>query len=191
MPSTVRAVGNERVLALRQRTQMLWDAYFSSVDKIVLTTLEVSLSRKNTRHKEAQWNSPTRVKYAVQNWTEGLHSRGWLINYCGWWAPTRRSAGKMLELFSHNSFMSFTVRFLPPGILFSGLYIILFKKMSWVYWSGGEAFWVINLLLISNKIKTAVSVLILLLTGKKKIPTLGAMSPALAVTWKYIKRILK
>lgn len=61
----------------------------------------------------------------------------------------------MLELFSHNSFISFTVRFLPPGILFLGLYIILFKKMSWVYWSGGEAFWVINLLLISNKIKTA------------------------------------
>lgn len=46
MPSTVRAVGNERVLALRQRTQMLWDAYFSSVDKIVLTTLEVSLCLK-------------------------------------------------------------------------------------------------------------------------------------------------
>lgn len=44
VPSTVRAVGNERVLALRQRTQMLWDAYFSSVDKIVLTTLEVSPS---------------------------------------------------------------------------------------------------------------------------------------------------
>lgn len=42
VPSTVRAVGNERVLALRQRTQMLWEAYFSSVDKIVLTTLEVS-----------------------------------------------------------------------------------------------------------------------------------------------------
>ena len=42
VPSTVRAVGNERVLALRQRTQILWEAYFSSVDKIVLTTLEVS-----------------------------------------------------------------------------------------------------------------------------------------------------
>lgn len=45
MPSTVRAVGIDRVLALRQRTQMLWEAYFSSVDKIVLTTLEVSVRR--------------------------------------------------------------------------------------------------------------------------------------------------
>ena len=30
------------ILALRQQTQFLWDAYFSSVAKIVLTTLEVS-----------------------------------------------------------------------------------------------------------------------------------------------------
>lgn len=52
VPSTVRAVGNERVLALRQRTQMLWEAYFSSVDKIVLTTLEVSLSRNTLNMKE-------------------------------------------------------------------------------------------------------------------------------------------
>lgn len=30
-----------RVLALRQQTQFLWDTYFSSVEKIVHTTLEV------------------------------------------------------------------------------------------------------------------------------------------------------
>lgn len=30
-----------RVLALRQQTQFLWDAYFSSVEKVVHTTLEV------------------------------------------------------------------------------------------------------------------------------------------------------
>lgn len=60
MPSTVRAVGNERVLALRQRTQMLWEAYFSSVDKIVLTTLEVSFS-----HMEAQ--RPSKPEKAVNH----------------------------------------------------------------------------------------------------------------------------
>ncbi|NXU40356.1 EXT1C protein, partial [Drymodes brunneopygia] len=32
----------QRVLAFQQQTQFLWDAYFSSVDKIVHTTLEVS-----------------------------------------------------------------------------------------------------------------------------------------------------
>lgn len=36
-------MGHDRILALRQQTQFLWDAYFSSIAKIVLTTLEVSL----------------------------------------------------------------------------------------------------------------------------------------------------
>lgn len=30
-----------RVLALRQQTQFLWDTYFSSVEKVIHTTLEV------------------------------------------------------------------------------------------------------------------------------------------------------
>lgn len=41
VPSITRSVGLDRILALRQQTQFLWDAYFSSVAKIVLTTLEV------------------------------------------------------------------------------------------------------------------------------------------------------
>ncbi|TDH00671.1 hypothetical protein EPR50_G00190760 [Perca flavescens] len=45
VPSITRSVGRDRILALRQQTQFLWDAYFSSVTKIVLTTLEVSLGR--------------------------------------------------------------------------------------------------------------------------------------------------
>ncbi|KAK9956240.1 hypothetical protein ABG768_013985, partial [Culter alburnus] len=40
VPSITRSVGSDRILALRQQTQFLWDAYFSSVTKIVLTTLE-------------------------------------------------------------------------------------------------------------------------------------------------------
>lgn len=42
VPSIVRCIHPERVLAFQQQTQFLWDAYFSSVDKIVHTTLEVS-----------------------------------------------------------------------------------------------------------------------------------------------------
>ncbi|RLV88900.1 hypothetical protein DV515_00015183 [Chloebia gouldiae] len=42
IPSAVRCIHPERVLAFQQQTQLLWDAYFSSVDKIVHTTLEVS-----------------------------------------------------------------------------------------------------------------------------------------------------
>lgn len=46
IPSITRSVDAERILALRQQTQFLWDSYFSSVDKIVLTTLEVSIQHK-------------------------------------------------------------------------------------------------------------------------------------------------
>uniref|UniRef100_A0A8D2NRY5 EXT1C protein n=1 Tax=Zosterops lateralis melanops TaxID=1220523 RepID=A0A8D2NRY5_ZOSLA len=38
IPSAVRCIHPERVLAFQQQTQFLWDAYFSSVDKIVHTT---------------------------------------------------------------------------------------------------------------------------------------------------------
>ncbi|XP_009469198.1 PREDICTED: exostosin-like 1 [Nipponia nippon] len=41
IPSAVRCIHPERVLAFQQQTQVLWDAYFSSVDKIVHTTLEI------------------------------------------------------------------------------------------------------------------------------------------------------
>ncbi|XP_051527551.1 exostosin-1c [Myxocyprinus asiaticus] len=59
VPSTVRAVGIDRVLALRQRTQMLWEAYFSSVDKIVLTTLEIIKDRvySHISRNKFMWNA--------------------------------------------------------------------------------------------------------------------------------------
>ena len=46
VPSIARSVGPDRILGLRQQTQFLWDAYFSSVAKIVLTTVEVWLSSR-------------------------------------------------------------------------------------------------------------------------------------------------
>ena len=41
VPSLVRSVSSDTILLLRQQTQFLWDTYFSSVEKIVSTTLEV------------------------------------------------------------------------------------------------------------------------------------------------------
>lgn len=43
IPITVRSIHQDKILSLRQQTQFLWEAYFSSVEKIVLTTLEVSV----------------------------------------------------------------------------------------------------------------------------------------------------
>ncbi len=41
IPSTVRSIHQDKILSLRQQTQFLWEAYFNTVEKIVLTTLEV------------------------------------------------------------------------------------------------------------------------------------------------------
>jgi len=43
VPSLVRAVGSDVILLMRQQTQFLWQTYFSSVEKIVGTTLEARM----------------------------------------------------------------------------------------------------------------------------------------------------
>jgi hypothetical protein len=42
VPDIVRSISPNRILALRQQTQILWERYFSSIEKIVFTTFEVS-----------------------------------------------------------------------------------------------------------------------------------------------------
>uniref|UniRef100_W5LPL7 Exostosin glycosyltransferase 1b n=1 Tax=Astyanax mexicanus TaxID=7994 RepID=W5LPL7_ASTMX len=59
IPSTVRSIHQDKILALRQQTQFLWEAYFSSVEKIVLTTLEIIQDRvlQHTARSSLMWNS--------------------------------------------------------------------------------------------------------------------------------------
>lgn len=42
VPEVVRSIPASRILALRQQTQILWERYFGSIEKIVFTTFEVS-----------------------------------------------------------------------------------------------------------------------------------------------------
>ncbi|NWR57152.1 EXT1C protein, partial [Bucorvus abyssinicus] len=59
IPSAVRCIHPERVLAFQQQTQFLWDAYFSSVDKIVHTTLEIIKDRLLPQRSRSRflWNT--------------------------------------------------------------------------------------------------------------------------------------
>ncbi|XP_008941837.1 PREDICTED: exostosin-like 1, partial [Merops nubicus] len=59
IPSAVRCIHPERVLAFQQQTQFLWDAYFSSVDKIVHTTLEIIRDRLLPQRSRSRflWNT--------------------------------------------------------------------------------------------------------------------------------------
>ncbi|XP_061453132.1 exostosin-like 1 isoform X1 [Rhineura floridana] len=59
IPSTVRCLHSDKILAFQQQTQFLWEAYFSSVEKIVQTTLEIIKDR--IFHQESRprffWNA--------------------------------------------------------------------------------------------------------------------------------------
>ncbi|CAG5928405.1 unnamed protein product [Menidia menidia] len=71
VPSITRSVGHDRILALRQQTQFLWDAYFSSVAKIVLTTLEIIQDRVESHVSRNQllWNSLPGGLYALPQYS--------------------------------------------------------------------------------------------------------------------------
>ncbi|KAL2773126.1 exostosin-like 1 [Daubentonia madagascariensis] len=58
--AALREMSPARVLALRQQTQFLWDAYFSSVEKVIHTTLEIIQDRifGASAHPSMLWNSP-------------------------------------------------------------------------------------------------------------------------------------
>ncbi|TRY55470.1 hypothetical protein DNTS_004894 [Danionella cerebrum] len=58
IPSTVRSIHQDRILSLRQQTQFLWEAYFSSVERIVLTTLEIIQDRvlQHNSRSSLMWN---------------------------------------------------------------------------------------------------------------------------------------
>ncbi|KZS12995.1 Exostosin-1, partial [Daphnia magna] len=45
VPDIVRSIEAERVMALRQQSQLLWHMYFSSIDRIIFTTLEIVRQR--------------------------------------------------------------------------------------------------------------------------------------------------
>ncbi|XP_053433154.1 exostosin-like 1 isoform X4 [Nycticebus coucang] len=60
VPAALQEMSPARVLALRQQTQFLWDAYFSSVEKVIHTMLEIIQDRifRTSAHLSLLWNSP-------------------------------------------------------------------------------------------------------------------------------------
>ncbi|XP_062962332.1 exostosin-like 1 [Cynocephalus volans] len=64
-----------RVLALRQQTQFLWDAYFSSVEKVIHTTLEIIQDRVfgASARPSLLWNSPPGALLALPTFSRSLH----------------------------------------------------------------------------------------------------------------------
>lgn len=59
MPHIIRSLSPKKILQLRQQTQVLWDRYFSSIEKIVYTTLEIIRERlpKQPVRDGTVWNN--------------------------------------------------------------------------------------------------------------------------------------
>ncbi|KAG7458266.1 hypothetical protein MATL_G00236340 [Megalops atlanticus] len=74
IPSTVRSIHQDNILELRQQTQFLWEAYFSSVEKIVLTTLEIIQDRvfQHTSRSSLMWNSHPGGLFAMPQYSAYL-----------------------------------------------------------------------------------------------------------------------
>ncbi|NXC38070.1 EXT1B protein, partial [Penelope pileata] len=72
LPSTIRCIRPERVLAFQQQTQFLWDAYFLSVDKIVHTTLEIIRDRLFQNRSRFLWNALPRGLLALPDFSTHL-----------------------------------------------------------------------------------------------------------------------
>lgn len=59
VPHIVRSISSRKILELKQQTQVLWDRYFSSIEKIVYTTLEIIRDRlpKQKVRDGTVWNN--------------------------------------------------------------------------------------------------------------------------------------
>jgi hypothetical protein len=66
VPDIVRSIEAERVMSLRQQSQLLWHMYFSSIDRIIFTALEV--------------NTPTRPDVCPSSRRYLVH---WLFRFWG------------------------------------------------------------------------------------------------------------
>ncbi|XP_027255436.1 exostosin-like 1 isoform X2 [Cricetulus griseus] len=63
-----------KILSLRQQTQFLWTAYFSSVEKVIHTTLEIIQDRiwGTSAHPSLMWNSPPGALLALPTFSTSL-----------------------------------------------------------------------------------------------------------------------
>ncbi|GFG40335.1 hypothetical protein Cfor_00928 [Coptotermes formosanus] len=71
----VRSVSATKVLALRQQTQILWERYFSSIEKIVFTTLEIIRERLPSQPSRdgLVWNSSPGALLTLPHFSDTLH----------------------------------------------------------------------------------------------------------------------
>ncbi|KAL8558763.1 hypothetical protein ACOMHN_043706 [Nucella lapillus] len=72
VPSMVRGLSQPQIVAMRQQTQLLWETYFSSVEKIVAASLEVMRDRiyRHVARPVHVWNSSPGAVYLLTDFSD-------------------------------------------------------------------------------------------------------------------------
>ncbi|KAE8599516.1 hypothetical protein XENTR_v10017217 [Xenopus tropicalis] len=94
IPSTIRSIHQDKILALRQQTQFLWEAYFSSVEKIVLTTLEIIQDRifKHISRNSLMWNKHPGALFVLPQYSAYLGDFPYYYSNLGAKTPSKFTA---------------------------------------------------------------------------------------------------
>nr|XP_029730852.1 exostosin-1 [Aedes albopictus] len=85
VPDIVRSISASRILALRQQTQVLWERYFSSIEKIVFTTFEIIRERlPDYPHRNGLiWNQSPGALLTVPTFADTAHRFPFLLEGVG------------------------------------------------------------------------------------------------------------
>ncbi|XP_062562398.1 LOW QUALITY PROTEIN: exostosin-1-like [Armigeres subalbatus] len=85
VPDIVRSISASRILALRQQTQVLWERYFSSIEKIVFTTFEIIRERlPDYPHRNGLiWNQSPGALLTVPTFSDTAHRFPFLLEGVG------------------------------------------------------------------------------------------------------------
>lgn len=83
VPDVVRSVPIATVMAMQQQLQFLWDAYFSSIDKIVATTLEILKDRilPHAARSALTWNTHPGAHYVLPSYSRDIRAFPFSTSY--------------------------------------------------------------------------------------------------------------
>lgn len=73
VPNTVRSISNQRLLMMRQHARTLWTAYFSSLERVVMTTMKIIEDRvySDRPTPRAAWMNPPGALLHMRNYGDG------------------------------------------------------------------------------------------------------------------------
>ncbi|XP_030376666.1 exostosin-1 [Scaptodrosophila lebanonensis] len=85
VPDIVRSISAERIFALRQQTQVLWERYFGSIEKIVFTTFEIIRERLPDYPVRSSlvWNSSPGALLTLPTFADSSRFMPFLLNSMG------------------------------------------------------------------------------------------------------------